>query len=444
MKHFLFITVCIITSPFVAAQDLGDPECDSLLLVSSWRSNNVKIFDGCDGKFIKDMAETGVLEGPQAIFQDDNGDIIVVSESNHKLVKFDQLTLSIATTVVAPGLIQNPITVVKKNSSSIYLGSYSSNQIIELDTHTWQPKGTILPANNGQIEGIDIGMAMGPDGYLYVPGFDSNNILKVNPLDGSTNQFVPSGAEGLKRPRTILFSNDKIFATAWGNQALVEYSPEGQILAIPINGFKGITGMVQDGPGHVLVTSDSLNTVRRYQLNDFSFETLITTDSGGLTGATYVYRLSKINQSEDVTGMRQAWVTGLGAVQNKQIIVSDFHVTQGGAFGTNFDPETIESKPWGNFVLEYSDCHSADMSYQSKLTVDGKEFGSGGYPITRIAMNPSARACQQIGFDHIADNIWMNGTFYGGEDFDGEGFTVDLLEDNRAVVTWYTYLPKAE
>lgn len=442
MIKIVFIIGFIITSPFVDAQELGNPNCDSLLLVSSWSRDNVKIYDGCDGEFIKDMAEAGVLDGPQAIFQDGNGDVIVVSESNHKLVKFDLDTLSVATTVVEPGLIQNPITVVKKDENNIYLGSYSSNQIIELNTTTWQPIRTILPANNGQVQGIDIGMALGPDGQLYVPGYDSDSILKVNPDNGNTNQFISSGANELDRPRTVLFSGNQMLVTAWGNQAIFSYRQNGQFQGMPVTGFPGAAGMISDGPEHILVTSDTLSTVRRYKLNDFSYETIVTNRSGGLAGATYVYRLQKTSTTTIITDLKQAWVTGVGTVNDLSVTVENITVTSGGAFGDEFNPDDIQNFVWGDLLIEFTGCHTADMTYTSNIKFNAVPFGSGGYPVTRLAMNPPARVCDDMGVENVNNNHWMAGAFYGGPDRNGEGFTIEVLENDRAIVTWYTYLPK--
>jgi hypothetical protein len=35
----------------------------------------------------------------------------------------------------------------------------------------------------------------------------------------------------------------------------------------------------------------------------------------------------------------------------------------------------------------------------------------------------------------------MSGLWFGGAPRDGEGFSVNLINGNLAVVTWYTYLP---
>ncbi|MFC3195514.1 hypothetical protein ACFODZ_14765 [Marinicella sediminis] len=425
----------------MSAQQLGDPNCDSLLLVSSWSRDNVKIYDGCDGSYLRDLANPGILDGPQAIFQDHNGDVIVVSESNHRLVRFDQETLTEATTVVPPGLMENPITVVKKDDQHIFLASYSSNEIIEMNTVSWEKTRTILPANNGQIMGIDIGMAMGPDGHLYVPGYDSDSILKVNPDNGATQSFVASGSEGLDRPRSILFNGNELLVTAWGNQAIFNYSSTGQLLGTPVTPLPGAAGMIMDGPEHILVTSDTFNLVRRYQLNDFSFENVVGNSSGGLVGATYVYRLNKQPSISDVTDIRQAWMIGVGTIDGQRITVTEMAINTGGQFGADFDPHAISRHLWGQLTIDFMDCHHAEMSYASALSHNQHAFGAGGYLLQRVVMNQAGLNCDQDHFADLTDKSYMSGTFYGGQHRDGEGFSIDYLNENQVIVTWFTYLP---
>ena len=440
MKKYIIMGFLIITTPFVSAQDLGNPGCDSLLLVSSWSRDNVKIYDGCDGSYIRDLADSGVLDGPQAIFQDAQGDVVVVSESNHKLIKFDQATLTTATVVIDSGVIENPITAVKTNHNSIYLGSYSNNNIIEVSTESWQVIRTILPANTGRIHGIDIGMALGPDGRLYVPGYDSDNIIRVDPANGNTASFVNSGAQGLDRPRTVLFDSNRVLVTAYGNQAILSYDLNGNLQGEVVSGFGGVAGMIQDGPDHVLVTSDSISTVRRYNTQDFSFETIVPSRSGGLAGATFVYRLTKVVEDVDVSAVQQAWVTGVGTIDGNQLIINEF-TTTGGAFGDAFDADDIAFIPWGEILLEFTGCHTANMSYVANVSVNGQAFGAGSYPLERLAMNPAGAQCDESGFAAATNAAFMNGTFYGGAARNGEGFTIDYLNPNQAIVTWFTYLP---
>jgi len=441
MRTFTLVLIMIITTPSIQAQDLGDPNCDSLLLVSGWFSNSVKIYDGCSGEYVRNLAENGVLSGPQSIFEDQNGDVVVVSESSHELIKFDRGTLSNPSTVISPGLMKNPITVVKKDNQTIYLGGYSNNEVVEVNTQTWQKVKTILPANNGQVSGIDIGMAMGPDGMLYIPGYGSHNIIRLNPNTGASSVFVASGDQGLDRPRSILFVNNMMLVSAWGNKAILQYNLQGQFQRVVVSNLTGVAGMVQDGPGHILVTSDNFNTVQRYDLSDFSNETIIKGGKSGLKGATFVYRLEKQSTIKEVSNMRQAWVTGVGDITGKQILVTEFAATLGGAFGDDFNPNEIEPVLWGEILIDFTNCHQAEMVYASNLSIGGSAFGADGYTINRMAMNPGGLACEASGFQNVNNTQWIAGSFFGGSERNGEGFNIDVLEDNRAIVTWYTYLP---
>ena len=173
LKIFVVSFIIILLSN-AKSQDLGDPDCDSLLLVSSWFNDSVKIFGGCDGEYIRDLDSQSLLDGPQSIFEDKNGDVIVISEQNHKLVRFPRETLSNGvvvsgddpnTTTVEPFLIANPLAAVIDENQDLILGGYSQNEIIKVDMDTWQRISTVLPISTQFIQGLDIGMAIGPDGF---------------------------------------------------------------------------------------------------------------------------------------------------------------------------------------------------------------------------------------------------------------------------------------
>ncbi len=148
------------------------------------------------------------------------------------------------------------------------------------------------------------------------------------------------------------------------------------------------------------------------------------------------------NTGPEVTSdIQQAWLVGIGNILENSIDVPEVYLTRGGVFGENFDPENINNIPWGNLKIEFTSCHQADMNYESSLSIDAFEFGSGGYPIQRLAMNRAARDCDDNNFNNIEDKSFFSGTFYGGDSRDGEGFNIDLLDDQKAIVTWFTYLP---
>ncbi|MBL4659746.1 MAG: hypothetical protein JKY19_05275 [Alcanivoracaceae bacterium] len=451
------LIVMLIVIPFgVKSQELGNPNCDSLLLVSSWFSDNVKIYDGCDGTFIRDLDSQSVLDGPQAIFVDKNKDVIVVSEQNHKLVKFDRQTLSQATvvlgddpttSVVEPHLVENPLAVAFDSQQNIILGGFSENEIVKINPDNWQQIQTILPVSTQFIRGLDIGISIGPDGQLYVPGFDSNNIIKINLSTLAVTEVVSAGAGGLDAPRSIVFHNNQMYVTGWRNNAILRYDSNGNFMGNFVS-VNRPTGMTKDGDNYVLVASDrtQANSVIRINLNNGSKETVVSVGAGNLNGATFVLRLDKQADvpAEPDAAANQHWVIGVGEISGNNIEVKNLSTTRGGAFGADFNADEITTVDWGSLSLEFIGCNQAIMSYQSFVQVDDLEFGNGGYDLFRLVNNSAVQQCFDEGFENIMSKGWMSGTWFGGASRSGEGFLLDVLDDSSVVVTMYSYLPKAQ
>ena len=63
----------------------------------------------------------------------------------------------------------------------------------------------------------------------------------------------------------------------------------------------------------------------------------------------------------------QAWIGGVGSINGSSIVVpaAETHITSGPPFGPDFDPTQVERRPWGKFVLSFSDCDSGLMYYQA-------------------------------------------------------------------------------
>jgi hypothetical protein len=448
MKNILIGLCGLIVSGLGNSQDLGNSNCDSLLLVSGWRSDNVHIHDGCDGSFIRNLAITGLMDGPQAIFEDKNQDIVVVSESNHKLIKFDRMTLTQATVVsgddpntteIEVSLLQNPISALLDVNNDLLLSSYSSNQLIKVNTDSWLQVEQILPASNQYIQGADVGNAIGPDGQLYMPGYDSDNIIKVNLSNSTVTEVVSSGQGGLNAPRAIVFKDNFIFVSSELSNEILKYDLQGNF----IESFLSISrpvGMILDGEDHVLVIASS-SRLYRINLNDASSELIIPVGTGEVMGATFVYRIQKLGV-ETPTIAKQNWMIGIGEIDGNSIHVSALTTTRNGDFGIDFNPTEIVRQDWGSLTIDFTSCDTADMSYESFMQDDGYEFGNGGYDLQKLATNLAGAECSEVGIDSASSKLWMSGTWYGGASRSGEGFLIDVLSDNSAIVTWYTYLPK--
>jgi len=280
--------------------ELGDSECESLLLVSSWTRNNVKIYDGCSGEFVRDLDSQSLIDGPLGILQAPDGDVLVVSENNGRLLKFDFNTLSKGsvvmgddpnTKVVEDNFISNPAGAVIDNDGFIYAASYSLNSIVKINTQSWKIVDEMLPANNEYIKGIDAGMAISKDGHLFIPGYDSDNIIKLNLQNKSVTTIVTKGEGGLNAPRTIWLKGSEILVTAErSNKIMVFNSIDGSYKNTLVE-IARPTGFKKDGDKHFIVnTSDA---VFRATNDGKSFEKIVKNGAGELAGGTFVYRLHK-------------------------------------------------------------------------------------------------------------------------------------------------------
>ena len=54
---------------------------------------------------------------------------------------------------------------------------------------------------------------------------------------------------------------------------------------------------------------------------------------------------------------RQMWVIGTGTV-NGNVVEIAFEVTDGGVYGTDFDPLTVNHYPWGTGKFTFSSCYA--------------------------------------------------------------------------------------
>jgi len=281
------------------ADQLGDANCDSLLLVSSYKQNEVKIFDGCSGEFIKNIDQQSMIMGAQAITELPDGRVLIASEVNNRLVAFDRETLSQGEVVIDMGtddFIPTPLGLAIENDI-LYVASYSTNTIVKVDMQTWQVIGTLLPSNNGIITGIDAGTII-DNGFLYAPGFDSSNIIRVNLSSGEAIELVSPAAEGLKNARGLAIHNNELFVTSENSNEIKVFNKNNGTFIRSMSVNSRPAGIQIDGDEHLIYNNRT--RVYRMKLDGQDHEQIVAPTNDILSGATFVYRLKKnIDGDED-------------------------------------------------------------------------------------------------------------------------------------------------
>lgn len=313
----IMVSVCaiLLLSIFVTkvhslTPDLGDDQCASLLLVSSWTRNNVKIYDGCSGEFIKDLDSQGLIQGPLGILEAPDGDLLVISETNGRLLKFDRQTLSKGTVIlgddpatneVEDNFIAGPSGAVLDQDGFLYAASFTRNSVVKIDTQTWQIVDEMLAANSGQISGIDAGLAISESGELYLPGYNSDNIIKINLSTKAVSEVVSAGRAGLNAPRTILLRGQELVVTGEQSNNVMVFDNTTGAFKQTILDLDGPTGMMADGDNHFIINNS--RAVFRVRNDGSDIEQLVASGAGSLTGGTFVYRLHKTSNDSDQDGL---------------------------------------------------------------------------------------------------------------------------------------------
>ncbi len=437
LRSITLATLAALASPAALAADCGK------LLVSGY-SSNVHVYDACSGAFqrVLDQATPRRLAGAQAT-RVHNGLLYVVSEETQKILRYRADNLDFVDAFIdADGM--NPTGVAIGPDGDVYVGGYQSDSVTRFDGQSGAFEAVVVPARAAGLDGTDNGLGFGPDGQLYVPGYDSNNAVRYNPATGQTSGWVQAGAGGLRHTRAILFEpggQTALIASEGSNAVLRFRVSDGGFVSAFINLPFRPTGLDYLPSGELLVTGDHANKVAVYNASSGAFiRDLVSVGSGGLIGPTFVTYLAPA-ATETVNAAHlgsQFWAVGAGLRSGARLDVPDALSANGSVFGTGFDPNAAVKRRWGALQITWTGCDAATLSWDSRGS-DSAGFGTGGYPLQRIAPNPASLACAQQGFANVSDGSYMSGAWFGGPSRDGEGLFIDVLTANQVLVSFFTH-----
>jgi len=264
--------------------------CSNHLFVSGYFSNNVAIYDACSGAFLRQLEEAGRIQGAQAVRYNAADDLIyVVSEGNDQIQRyrhdasyaFVDVFAQLASDVDPTGVAFGP-------GGEVYVASYGTSSVIELDPVTGDTVGTVLPSDSGLL-GADNGMMVSASGRLYVPGYDSSSVARVD-LDTADvhADFIESGTGGLFETRGIVDEGATILVGGEGSGAVYRFDADtGALVGTLITGLSRPTGLALDTDGSVLVLSG--NRVRRFDPTTGALLGIVAYGvDGGISGGTFV------------------------------------------------------------------------------------------------------------------------------------------------------------
>jgi YVTN family beta-propeller protein len=141
----------------------------------------------------------------------------------------------------------------------------------------------------------------------------------------------------------------------------------------------------------------------------------------------------------------QSWIGGVGEIKGSSIVVTaaESVIADGPPFGLDFDPTRVHRRPWGKFVLSFSDCNGGVMYYRS----EDLDYGSGSLDLVRLSEIDTQACGSQVGLtavqqaeDDFAVSASISGAWYDPS-HDGEGWLLEVLPGGRALLAWFSYDP---
>jgi DNA-binding beta-propeller fold protein YncE len=284
------LTLISIGATVAAGTTAHAQSCSHHLLVSGYFSNNVAIYDACSGAFLRQLEEAGHIQGAQAVRYNSADDLIyVVSEGNDQIQRYRHDSTYAFVDVFAQ-LASNvdPTGVAFGPAGEVYVASYGTSSVIELDPLTGDTIHTVLPSDSGLL-GADNGMMVSASGQLFVPGYDSSSVARIDLATAEVDaDFVASGTGGLFETRGIVDEGATILVGGEGSGEIYRFDAEkGALVDTLITGLTRPTGMTLDTDGSLLVLWG--NRVRRYDRDTGALLGILAYGAdGGISGGTFI------------------------------------------------------------------------------------------------------------------------------------------------------------
>ena len=258
----------------------------SNFLVSGFVSNHVHRYDGQSGTFTDMFVDSEALDGPGGMAFGPDGNLYLVSQTNHSVVRTDGTLGGDATPFVTTGSggLSFPTSLTFGPDGSLYVASLGTHQVLRYNGITGAFLGVFVSASSG---GLDkpTDLEFGPDGHLYVLGNESQNVLRYN---GSTGAFMDvfASGNGMTLPSALVFGPDGHLYVTSNNDSVLRFNgTTGAFIdAFVPTGSGGLNNPISlvFGPdGRLYVSSD--NSVLRFNGTTGAFiDTFVASGAGGL------------------------------------------------------------------------------------------------------------------------------------------------------------------
>lgn len=276
----------------IVATDPGDDTISGWII--NWGDGQVQNVAGNPGTVTHTYAGAGQTYNVTvaAVNEDGtwfNNDLIVSSGESDSLFRFDPVTGDFAQQFGVSDT-DSPINTVIGPDGLLYVGGWQSDNVERYNATTGARVDTFVTAGSGGLASVG-GMTFGLDGDLYVSSYDTDQILRYNGTNGAFEGiFVAAGTGGLDGAADLVFldNGDLLVSSFLTDEVLRFNSSGGSLGAFVAAGSGGLDepeGMTFGPDGNLYVASYSSDEILRYDgTTGASMGAFVSSGSGGLDG----------------------------------------------------------------------------------------------------------------------------------------------------------------
>jgi len=129
----------------------------------------------------------------------------------------------------------------------------------------------------------------------------------------------------------------------------------------------------------------------------------------------------------------QDWYFAQGEIKGRRILFPELLRVTGGEFGPGFNPENIRRTAVGSAAFTFTGCDSGFMDWSMGEDMGRQEL----VRLTRVM----GLTCGETQMPDSGIETHYSGSWYDPT-HDGEGYTMEVLPDDRALVYWFSFDPE--